>query len=128
MSFFILLCPVTARKLEPLKQAFLILSCVYLCFDHVHFRRLKIDDGKYNGNPGYIRYNEMNTNRSESVRIVSVPRDYLHQSFSIGKGRYGSVYKINHQELDQEDFLYAAKHCRFDVEGMFRHRLLSKFR
>ena len=65
----------------------------------------------------------MNTNRSESVRIVSVPRDYLHQSFSIGKGRYGSVYKINHQELDQEDFLYAAKHCRFDVEGMFRHWL-----
>lgn len=57
-----------------------------------------------------------------------MPRDYLHQSFSIGKGRYGSVYKINHQELDQEDFLYAAKHCRFDVEGMFRNWLPLKFR
>lgn len=67
----------------------------------------------------------MNTNRSESVRIVSVPRDYLHQQFSIGKGRYGSVYKINHQELDQEDFLYAAKHCRFDVEGRFRHFIIN---
>ena len=69
----------------------------------------------------------MNTNRSESVRIVSVPRDYLHQQFSIGKGRYGSVYKINHQELDQEDFLYAAKHCRFDVEGRFRHFIINNF-
>lgn len=51
----------------------------------------------------------------DSIPIVSAPKEYLNRQNNIGSGRYGSVYKIIHPELDQDQTLYAAKHCSFDI-------------
>ena len=49
---------------------------------------------------------------------VSPPTEFLRNEFSIGKGQFATVYKINHSQLDEEDCLYAAKHINFFVEGL----------